>query len=93
MYKRESNEVALNNNELDFNLNKKSFYIQSSHPICRYFVDSSHQGNICLFIYDTQRFQKWEFQNADSPGIYYIKNLNTGFYISSVITAKYAVKK
>lgn len=68
-------------NDLATKFNGKSLFVQQYS--CKYYLDSNNSGD--LFLNNTERvgFQKWEFQIADLPGYYYIKNTITGLYFSS----------
>ena len=80
MDKNKKKDKTLNNN-MALKLNGKSFFFQSFS--CKYYLDSNHCGDLFLNPTERQGFQKWEFQMADLPGFYFIKNTFTGLYASS----------
>jgi hypothetical protein len=67
--------------DLALKLNGKNLFFQSNS--CKYFLDSNHSGDLFINPTERQGFQKWEFQLADLPGFYFIKNTITGLYFSS----------
>lgn len=67
--------------DLALKLNAKLLFIQSN--FCKYYLDSNNSGDLFLNSSERPPFQKWEFQIADEPGFYFIKNLSTGLYFSS----------
>jgi len=81
MEKNSKNKSKNMTNDLALKFNEKSLFIQNFS--CKYFLDSNYAGDLFLYHYERQGFQKWEFQIADLPGIYYIKNTITGLYFSS----------
>jgi len=68
-------------NDMALKFNGKTLFFQSK--CVKTFVDSNHCGELFLSSTERQGYQKWEFQMADLPGFYYIKNVTTGLYISS----------
>ncbi len=80
MDKKKKNDKSLKD-DMALKLNGKSLFFQSN--ACKYYLDSNNQGDLFLNPTERQSFQKWEFQTADLPGFYFIKNTVTGFYVSS----------
>ncbi len=68
-------------NDLATKFNGKILFIQ--HSTSKYYVDSNNSGDLYLNNNERVGFQKWEFQNTDIPGNYYIKNSITGLYLNS----------
>jgi hypothetical protein len=68
-------------NEMALKLNGKNLFLQSN--ACKYYLDSNNSSDLFLNPTERQGFQKWEFQTADLPGFYFIKNTITGLYVSS----------
>lgn len=68
-------------NDLALKLKGKSLFFQSFS--CKYYLDSNNSGDLFLSSTERQGFQKWEFQMADLPGFYFIRNTITDLYVSS----------
>ena len=81
MEKNSKNKNKTMSNDLALKLNGKSLFIQSN--FCKYFFDANNSGDLFLNINERLANQKWEFQIADLPGFYFIKNIATGLFFSS----------
>lgn len=68
-------------NDMALRLNGKSLFFQSN--CVKTYMDSNHSGDLFLSSTERQGYQKWEFQIADMPGFYFVKNSVTGLYLSS----------
>lgn len=75
-------EVPIDLTKTQNNLNDKSMFIKSA-IFGEYFFDSNFTGNVFIDKMNRGGYQKWEFVNAGSPGVYYIRNAQTQFVLSS----------
>lgn len=80
--KSKKKTIKLNKTPLATKLGGKSYYMDNK--FCTQRLDSNFFGEVFLNQFLVRNFyQKWEYIVTDTPGIYYLKNVITGLFLTS----------
>jgi hypothetical protein len=74
--------IDVSDKGLDKKKGAKSFVIQSA--LCFLYLDSNSSGDVYYYGGEERNsFHKWLFEKTDTAGIYYLKGVATGLYLTS----------